>query len=108
MRNFRYSPALPQTPPFTLGDGLLVLALAALLYVGVRLALYAPPVIAGPEISLAYRALPWYALLSTARMAAAYTLSLLFSLVYGSAAARNRTAGRVLTPLLDILQSVPI
>jgi NitT/TauT family transport system permease protein len=41
-------------------------------------------------------------------MAAAYFLSLLFSLVYGYGAARNRTAERVMTPLLDVLQSVPI
>jgi NitT/TauT family transport system permease protein len=84
------------------------LGLASLLYAGARLALRVPAVIAGPDISLAYSALPWYALLSTGRMTAAYLLSLLFSLVYGYAAARNRTAQRVLTPLLDVLQSVPI
>src|SRR5207237_4830688 len=37
-----------------------------------------------------------------------YFLSLLFSLFYGYAAARNRTARTVLMPLLDVLQSVPI
>jgi NitT/TauT family transport system permease protein len=108
MRPFRYSPALPRTPPFTLGDGIILLALASLLFAGVRLALRAPAVVAGPDISLSFSALPWYAFLSTGRMAAAYLLSLLFSLVYGYAAARNRTAERVLTPLLDVLQSVPI
>lgn len=105
---FRYSPALPRTPPFTLGDGLIVLALVALLYAGARLALRAPVVVAGPDISLEISALPWYALLSTGRMAAAYGLSLLFSLVYGYAAARNATAEKLLMPLLDVLQSVPI
>lgn len=108
MRQFRFSPALPQTPPFTLGDGLIILALATLLYIGVRLAFNAPFVVAGPEISLSPWALPWYALLSVGRMAAAYVLSLLFSLFYGYAAARNRTAHLVLMPLLDVLQSVPI
>jgi NitT/TauT family transport system permease protein len=108
MRPFRYSPALPRTPPFTLGDGLILLGLASLLFAGARLALRAPAAVAGPNISLAFTALPWYALLSTGRMAAAYFLSLLFSLVYGYSAARNRTAERVLTPLLDVLQSVPI
>ncbi|MGN6735207.1 MAG: ABC transporter permease subunit, partial [Candidatus Binatia bacterium] len=53
-------------------------------------------------------ALPWYALLSVGRMAIAYFLSLVFSLFYGYAAARNRTARTVLMPLLDVLQSVPI
>ena len=108
MRPFRYSPALPRTPPFTVGDGLILLGLASLLYLGARLAIRAPAAIAGPNISLALTALPWYALLSTGRMAAAYFLSLLFSLAYGYSAARNRTAERVLTPLLDVLQSVPI
>jgi NitT/TauT family transport system permease protein len=108
MRPFRYSPALPRTPPFTVGDGLILLGLASLLYVGARLALRAPAAVAGPNISLSFTALPWYALLSTGRMAAAYFLSLLFSLTYGYSAARNRTAERVLTPLLDVLQSVPI
>jgi NitT/TauT family transport system permease protein len=82
--------------------------LASLLYLGARLALRAPPIIAGPEISQSFAALPWYAFLSTGRMTAAYLLSLLFSLAYGYAAARNRSAERVLTPLLDVLQSVPI
>ncbi len=108
MRKLRYSPALPSTPPFTIGDGLILLGLASLLYLGVRLAIKAPAEVAGPNISLSFTALPWYALLSTGRMAAAYFLSLLFSLAYGYAAARNRTAERVLPPLLDVLQSVPI
>ena len=108
MRKFRFSPVLPKTPPFTLGDGLILLGLTALLYVGVRLAFNAPRVIAGPDISLSPLALPWYALLSVGRMAAAYFFSLLFSLFYGYAAARNRTARKALMPLLDVLQSVPI
>ena len=108
MRQFRFSPALPLTPSFTLGDGLILLGLATLLYVGVRLAFNAPAVIAGPDISLSPLALPWYALLSVGRMAAAYFLAMLFSLFYGYAAARNRTARIMLMPLLDVLQSVPI
>ena len=108
MRIFHFSPALPRTPAFTAGDGLIVLGLVATLYAGARLALHAPAVVRGPEISLSIGALPWYAFLSCGRMAVAYLLSLLFSLAYGYAAARNRTAGLVLMPLLDILQSVPI
>jgi NitT/TauT family transport system permease protein len=108
MRQFRFSPALPSTAPFTIGDGLILLAITTLVYAGVRLAFHTPAVIAGPDISLSPLALPWYALLSVGRMAAAYFLSLLFSLFYGYAAARNRTARTVLMPLLDVLQSVPI
>ena len=64
--------------------------------------------IRGPTIILAPSALPWYALLSLGRMAAAYGLSILFTLVYGRAAAYHPRAERVLMPLLDVLQSVPI
>lgn len=108
MTRMKFSLALPATPPFTLGDGVIVLALAAILYIGARLALHAPAVVAGPEISLEPAALPWYAALSVARMGAAYALSLAFSLAYGYYAARNRRAEQVMMPLLDVLQSVPI
>jgi len=89
-------------------DALVVVGVAVLIYAGVRLAIGVPATIKGPAISLAPGALPWYAGLSIGRMMAAYTLSLLFSLIYGSLAARNRRAERVLMPLLDVLQSVPI
>jgi NitT/TauT family transport system permease protein len=108
MTRLRFSHALPATPALTAGDGAIVLALAGLLYVGTRLALGAPDVVTGPAISLAPAALPWYAALSVARMAAAYTLSLAFSLAYGYYAAHNRRAEQVMMPLLDVLQSVPI
>ena len=96
MRQFRFSPALPETPPFTIGDGLILLGTASALYAGLRVAFNLPVIIRGPDISLSPLALPWYALLSVGRMAAAYFLSLLFSLFYGYAAARNRTARTVL------------
>src|SRR5512146_1140045 len=60
------------------------------------------------DIDLSPWQLPRYAGLSTLRMAFAYLLSLVFSLVYARAAAASRTAERVMLPLLDILQSVPI
>ncbi|HXQ94636.1 MAG TPA: ABC transporter permease subunit [Thermoplasmata archaeon] len=47
-------------------------------------------------------------LLSLVRMVSAYLLSLGFSLLYGYVAATNRVGERVLIPILDILQSVPI
>jgi len=108
MQSFRFSPALLRRPAFTIGDGIIILALAALLFAAVRISFHAPAVIAGPNISLSLWALPWYALLSTLRMLVAYLLSLAFTLAYGYAAAHNRTAEKVLMPLLDVLQSVPI
>ena len=93
---------------FNLSDLVVLLAVVALLYLGVRLALGAPEVVQGPVISLAPESLPYYALLSLGRMLAAYLLSRAFPIGYGYVAARNQFAERWLLPLLDILQSVPI
>ncbi len=90
------------------GDVVVLLGVIAILYAGVRLAFQAPDVVQGPNISLSFSALPWYAALSVGRMAAAYILSLLFTVIYGYVAAYNRRAEQVLIPLLDVLQSVPI
>jgi NitT/TauT family transport system permease protein len=98
----------PAHRPFTWGDAVVLLVVAVLVYGGVRLALDAPAAIKGPAISLAPHALPWYALRSVGRMAAAYALSMAFTMVYGYLAAYNRRAEQVLLPLLDVLQSVPI
>jgi NitT/TauT family transport system permease protein len=60
------------------------------------------------QISRSPWSLPLYATYSLGRMGAAYVASLVFALVYAYAAARNRTAERLLIPLLDILQSIPV
>ncbi|MFC0397723.1 ABC transporter permease [Paraburkholderia rhizosphaerae] len=59
-------------------------------------------------ISLDPANLPEYAMRTTLRMLAAMAASLLFTLVYGTLAAKSRRAGQVLVPILDILQSVPV
>jgi NitT/TauT family transport system permease protein len=60
------------------------------------------------QIDLSPAALPRYALFSLARGLLAYGFSLAFTLVYGYWAARDRAAQRLLIPLLDILQSIPV
>ncbi len=107
-RPFRFGPVTLARPSFSAADLVVVAGLGAVLALAIRLAWRAPAVVAGPTISLAWSALPWYALLSTSRMAAAYVLSLAFSLAYGYFAARSAGVRKVLMPLLDILQSVPI
>lgn len=52
--------------------------------------------------------LPYYAARSLLRMFTALFFSLIFSFVFALAAARSRRAGKVLIPVLDILQSVPV
>jgi NitT/TauT family transport system permease protein len=59
-------------------------------------------------LSLDPRNLPEYAARTTLRMLVAMALSLLFTFTYATLAARSRRAERILVPLLDILQSVPI
>jgi NitT/TauT family transport system permease protein len=52
--------------------------------------------------------LPEYAARTTLRMLIAMVLSLLFTFTYATFAAKSKQAERLLVPLLDILQSVPI
>lgn len=63
---------------------------------------------AHPSLSLDPVLLPIYALKTTLRMACALAISLAFTLVVGTWAAKSRRAEKVLVPLLDIGQSVPI
>src|SRR5262252_7005576 len=60
------------------------------------------------SISLDPWRLPEYALRTVLRMAAALVASLVFSLVYAAVAAKSRQAEKIMIPVLDILQSVPI
>ena len=59
-------------------------------------------------ISLDPWRLPEYALRTVLRMGAALIASLVFSLGYAALAAKSRSAEKILIPVLDILQSVPI
>jgi NitT/TauT family transport system permease protein len=52
--------------------------------------------------------LPEYAARTSVRMLAALVVSLLFALSYATWAAKNERVGKLLVPLLDVLQSVPI
>jgi NitT/TauT family transport system permease protein len=51
---------------------------------------------------------PYYAARSLLRMFIALALSTAFALTYGTAAARLRRIGKVMVPILDVLQSIPI
>src|SRR5262249_39793093 len=52
--------------------------------------------------------LPFYAARTTLRMLVALGLSLIFTFTYATWAAKSQRAGKLLVPILDILQSVPI
>lgn len=84
----------------------MLLALVARLGAGALVSFDPPQVV--PNVDLAPGNLPYYAGRSTLRMFIALFFSTLFTLVYGYVAANNRWAERVMIPLLDILQSVPV
>lgn len=87
----------------------LVMGLVALLAWGSReMALPFVPGKTAPSLSLDPWHLPYYALRTVIRMGAALALSLAFTLVYATLAAKSRRLGPILVPALDILQSVPI
>ena len=93
-------------------DVIVFAALLALLFGLLRLApaLNAPflPKTAPSTVSTDPADLPYYAVRSLLRMFIGLILSVLFTFVYATAAARLRRAEKVLIPLLDILQSVPV
>ena len=99
-------------PGLRWADVAVAVALVALLYGLLRLApsLNAPflPSSAPSAVSTDPADLPYYAARSLVRMFAALVLSVVFTFVYATAAARLRRADKVLLPVLDILQSVPV
>ena len=60
------------------------------------------------EINLSPWALPKYTFFSMMRGLAAYVISLAFTLVYAFWAAKDSRAEKLLIPILDILQSIPV
>jgi NitT/TauT family transport system permease protein len=60
------------------------------------------------NVPVSTRHLPYYAFCSFYRMLAAYIIALIFSIIYGMAAARGGLYERILIPAIDIAQSVPV
>ena len=102
-------PSLAVMPNFwdLLAFLLVLLMLMALAYAGLEMRM---PFHLGQEIpiSLAPIHLPFYALETVMRMFIALFFSFIFSLSIGALAAKSERAGKLLIPLIDILQSVPI
>ncbi|HXZ77541.1 MAG TPA: ABC transporter permease subunit, partial [Streptosporangiaceae bacterium] len=93
-------------------DLIVLAALLALLFGLLRLApaLNAPflPKTAPSTVSTDPANLPYYAVRSLFRMFVALFISLVFTFAYATAAARLPRAEKVMIPVLDILQSVPV
>jgi NitT/TauT family transport system permease protein len=100
---------LDRTRGVGLVDLLVLLSLAGLLY---GLSDLARQWTGKHEAEVIIESSPWvlprYTFYSLMRGLLAYVLSLGFTLAYGYWAAKDRVAERVLIPLLDIMQSVPV
>jgi len=86
----------------------LVFGLLALAAIGAHQSLAPIASLNQAAISLDPSHLPEYALRTTLRMLSALVVSLVFTFVYGTLAAKSRRAEVILVPLLDILQSIPV
>lgn len=112
-RSWSSCSAWARTPPrSTVADVAVFLGAAALLWLIVRLAYGTvvpwTPDTAPSTVSTDPSELPYYAGRSLLRMFAALALSVVFTFVYATAAARLRRGEKILLPTLDILQSVPV
>ena len=90
-------------------------ALLPLVLAGLVLLAYAAEQMAQPyqvgeaiPLSLEPTVLPYYLLRTTLRMFIALAASTLFSCVFAALASKYRAAEKVLVPMLDILQSIPV
>ena len=83
--------------------------LAAFIYTLVTVAHeWTAPLQQVPEIHLEARYLPLYTLFSLSRGVIAYGVSFVFTMVYGYTMARVAGAEKVMLPVLDIRQSIPV
>ena len=92
-------------------DAIVILAVFALLWLIIALSgdmrvrfdeLHAPP------LSLDVVHIPYYTARTVLRMFIAFAAALLFTFTYGYVAAKSVRARKIMLPLLDILQSVPV
>jgi NitT/TauT family transport system permease protein len=86
-----------------------ILAALSLFFGLISLARYwSGPINTRTVIHLDPAVLPKYAFYSVARIMLAYLISLVVAVAYGYVAARSAKAEKVLIPLLDTLQSIPV
>jgi len=111
LKPLRFPTAL--TPPVLrrlgLADVVLLCLLGGLIATVIAFAReFEAPFFQAVRIDLRPAALPRYTLYSLTRGVLALLISYLFALSFGWAAARSRAAERLLLPLLDVLQSIPV
>jgi NitT/TauT family transport system permease protein len=99
----------PQRVPSLFKDLPIFLAAFSVFYAFLAMARHwFAPASSQTVIDLRPGALAEYAMFSVMRIAIAYVISLVFSIAYGYLAAYNARAERLMIPLLDTLQSIPV
>ena len=94
---------------WTWQDGLLILATIALIFAIVKTsAQFSGAYNPNLKVETSLAVLPSYTAQTLLRLGAAYFLSLVFTLIYAYAAYSFTFAAKILIPLLDILQSIPV
>jgi NitT/TauT family transport system permease protein len=102
------TPAARRLPRLGAGDIAVMVGLAAIIALIITAAGRTVQHTPSANISLSASALPLYSAYSFLRMLFAYILSLAFTLAYAHVAATNERASRIMIPILDVLQSIPI
>ena len=112
LRPYSADAALPRPRARYVADVLVLAGIAVLFWVLVRLAHGVTAsfnqVSAPSSVSTDPANLPYYAARSLLRMFVALVASTIFTFIYATAAARLRRADKLLLPVLDVLQSVPV
>lgn len=94
---------------WTWQDLLLVFAIITLIFAIVRTATNFTGAYSSTfQVDTSLSVLPSYTLQTLIRMVTAYLCSLVFTLVYAYSAYRYTSAAKILIPLLDVLQSIPV
>lgn len=100
---------LPERTRWTWQDGLVILAIITLIFAVVDTASHFTGTYDSKTvIDTNPQVLPWYTAQTLLRMSIAYVISLVFSILYAYTAYRSPFAAKILLPLLDILQSIPV
>ncbi len=95
---------MQKTKQWLSGTVFFILMIAAIYLITQKQLLPSPK----PKFPTALSNLPYYAFYSFSRMFFAYIFALLFSLLYGLTAALKKGADKIMMPILDVLQSVPV
>ena len=92
-----------------LADVMIMLSIAAVIYASFLFATeWDAKFNPSYDIDLSLQTLPLYALFSALRGLGAYFISLIFTMIVGYWAAKSPQAEKIILPLLDVLQSIPV